>query len=310
MNTPIAFIIFNRPETTQRIFNEIRRAKPKQLFVAADGPRENREGEAEKCQATRDIIKQVDWDCEVKTLFRDKNLGCKMAVSSAIDWFFKHVEEGIILEDDCFPHPAFFRYCQELLEKYRDDERIMCISGNNFLFGSKKIDYSYYFSHYIHYWGWATWRRAWLHYDRDIKIWSEIKNTGWLKDVLKSPGAVRFWFSKLNGVYENKIDAWGYSWVFSCWMQNGLTIIPSVNLVSNIGFGSEATHTKAESQLANMVMTAMDFPLRHPPFVIRDIEADSFVQRTIFYVPNFFLKIIKKFLRRGKKYFGIVFKSV
>ena len=135
LTSRILFLIFNRPDTTQRVFNEIRRVKPTKLFVAADGPRKNKEGETERCQAARDIINQVDWDCDLHKLFRDKNLGCKMAVSSAINWFFENVEEGIILEDDCLPHPTFFRFCQELLGKYRDDERVMVISGDNFLFG-------------------------------------------------------------------------------------------------------------------------------------------------------------------------------
>ena len=297
LRTPILFLLFNRPDTTQKVFNEIRKAKPKQLFVAADGPRENEENDIEKCRATKDIINQVDWDCEVKTLFREKNLGLKIGISSAIDWFFENVEEGIILEHDCVPHPTFFQFCQELLEKYREDERIFVITGDNFLFGHKRTDYSYYFSRYVHCWGWATWRRAWLHYDGEIKIWPEIKNGNWLKDVVGSAGAVRWWSNRFQHAYENKIAAWDYLWVFSCWMQNGLTITPNVNLISNIGFGPEATHTKSKSRIMNMETTAMDLPLRHPPFVIIDTQADNLVQRTHHcYISNIFLRIIKKFL--------------
>ncbi len=300
LTTPVLFLIFNRPDTTQTVFNEIQKAKPAKLFVAADGPRDNKKGEKEKCEQTKKIIEQVDWDCEVKTLFRDKNLGCKMAPSSAINWFFENVEEGIVLEDDCLPHRTFFRFCQELLEKYREDERVFVISGDNHLFGRKRTNYSYYFSRYSHTWGWATWRRAWLHYDGDIKIWPEIKNGNWPKDILGYSDAVRYWSNIFQRVYQNKIDAWDYPWIFSCWTQNGLTIIPSVNLVSNIGFGPESTHTKGRSPYANMAVAAMDFPLRHPPFIVRDTKADDFVQRTHFHVSNISLGIIKRFLRKGK----------
>lgn len=175
LNVPVLLLIFNRPDTTQRVFHEIRGASPLQLFISADGPRENKPGEFEKCQITRDIVRQVDWDCEVYTNFRDKNLGCKIAVSSAIDWFFENVEEGIILEDDCLPSFSFFRFCEELLEKYRDDERIMQIGGTNLLSEWQRSDDSYYFSKYGAIWGWATWRRAWQYYDVNMKLWPEVK---------------------------------------------------------------------------------------------------------------------------------------
>ena len=302
---PVLFLIFNRPDTTQQVFNEIRRAKPISFFIAADGPREGKEGEAERCQAARNVIKQIDWDCEVHKLFGDRNLGCKIAVSSAIDWFFDEVEEGIILEDDCVPHPTFFRFCQELLEKYRDDERVAVISGDNFLFDRKRTSYSYHFSLYNHCWGWATWRRAWLYYDGNIRLWPEVKNGNWLKDILARLDAVRYWSNIFQRVYENEIDSWAYPWIFSCWVQSGLTIIPSVNLVSNIGYGPQATHTKGSSRSANMAVTAMDFPLRHPPFVVTDTKADDFVERAHFHISNVFSRMIKRFLAKGKKYFKV-----
>ncbi|RPJ79079.1 MAG: glycosyltransferase family 2 protein [Alphaproteobacteria bacterium] len=292
MITPVLFIIFNRPDTTQRVFNEIRKAKPAKLFIAADGTRNDKDGEAEKCQAARDVIKQLDWDCEVKTLFRDKNLGCKVAVSSAIDWFFENVEEGIILEDDCLPHLTFFPFCQELLEKYRDDERIFVISADNFLFGRQRTNYSYHFSYYNHCWGWATWKRAWLYYDREMRFWPEIKNENWLKDILVHSTVIRYWSDIFQTVYEGKIDTWDYQWLFSCWVQNGLTIIPSVNLVSNIGFRADATHTKSLSRNANLNTASMDFPLKHPPFIIRETKADDFVQKTLFHKSSISSRII------------------
>jgi len=164
-NTPILFLVFNRPNTTQRVFNVIRQVKPKQLFVAADGPRRDKGADEEKCEATREIVKQIDWDCEVKTLFREENLGCGKAVSSAITWFFENVEEGIILEDDCLPNLDFFGYCEELLDRYRDNREVMFIGGDNFQKGKKWGDASYYFSAYNHVWGWATWKRTWDIYD-------------------------------------------------------------------------------------------------------------------------------------------------
>jgi len=297
LTTPILFLIFNRPDTTQRVFDEIRKARPTKLFIAADGPRKNKEGEKEKCEQTRKIIEQIDWDCKAKTLFRNKNLGCKMAISSAIDWFFENVEEGIILEDDCLPDQSFFWFCQELLEKYKTDKRIFVISGDNFLFGHKRTNYSYYFSRYTHCWGWATWRRAWQYYDGEMKIWPEIKNENWLKDILENSSAVKYWSDIFQHAYENKIDTWDYPWTFSCWIQSGLTIIPNVNLISNIGFRAESTHTKYRSRFANMSVTDMDFPLRHPPFVIKNREADNFVQKTHFEL-NIFLRIIKKILKK------------
>jgi len=184
--TPILFLIFNRPDTTQKVFNAIRKAKPKQFFIAADGSPPDREGEIEKCQKSRKIATSVDWDCEVKTLFRDKNLGCKIAISSAIDWFFENVEEGIILEDDCLPHQSFFWFCQELLEYYRNDTRIMHISGDNFQFGRKRGEGSYYFSKYSHVWGWATWRRAWKCFDINMKSFEEFKAENQINSIFQS----------------------------------------------------------------------------------------------------------------------------
>ena len=159
--TPILFITFNRPDTTKRVFEAIKKIKPKKLFISADGPRENKVGEKQKCLTVRSIFDNIDWDCEVKTLFQEKNLGCKIAATTAVTWFFQSVEEGIIIEDDCLPNKSFFLFCQKMLATYRKHEAIMHISGTNFQFGNKRGEASYYFSRCIHMWGWATWRRAW-----------------------------------------------------------------------------------------------------------------------------------------------------
>ncbi|CCI32780.1 hypothetical protein [Microcystis sp. T1-4] len=283
LTTPVAFLIFNRPDTTARVFEAIRQAKPPKLLVVADGPRPDRPDDIEKCKAARAIIEGVDWDCEVLKNYSDLNLGCRKRVSSGLDWVFEMVEEAIILEDDCVPDPTFFRFCEELLEYYRHDQRITVISGNNFQLGKKRTDYSYYFSRYNHCWGWATWRRAWQYYDGEMKHWPQVRDGDWLTAILEETQAVKYWTKIFQTTYDNKNDSWAYRWTFSCWIQNGLTILPNVNLVSNIGFREDATHTiGSKSRLANLTVKEMNFPLKHPPFLIRDEAADSYTQKNIF----------------------------
>lgn len=280
MKTPVAFIIFNRPDTTARVFEAIRQAKPPLLLIIADGARASKLGEAEKCAATRAVIDGIDWDCEVRTNYSDVNLGCKRRVSSGIDWVFEQVEEAIILEDDCLPHPTFFGYCEELLDKYKDDTRIMSISGINFQFGRKRNSDSYYFSRYNHVWGWATWKRAWKHYDVDLELWNIVRDGGWLDDILGDNSIVRKWQETFQSVYDGKVDTWDYQWVFACWIQSGMTILPNVNLISNIGFGIDATHTvNISDELANLPVEAISLPLQHPEFITRNTNADKYFER-------------------------------
>jgi predicted O-methyltransferase YrrM len=284
LQTPVCFIIFNRPDTTEKVFEAIRQAKPPKLLVIADGPRADRPEETEKCAAARAIINRVDWDCEVLTNYSNVNLGGRKRISSGLNWVFNAVEEAIILEDDCLPHPTFFRFCEELLDRYRHDQRIMFISGNNFQFGRKTTQYSYYFSRYSHCWGWATWRRAWQHYDDQMVLWPEIQRDGWLEKIIVDADAQKYWANVFNAAHcEFMTHGWDSRFLFACWIQNGLSILPKSNLVSNIGFGPEATHTKdRESKLANMPVSAAHFPLQHPPFVIRDAHADDFTEKTVF----------------------------
>lgn len=274
-NSPILLLIFNRPKTTAFVMEAIRAARPLRLYVAADGPRD-RPGEAERCGEARDIATAVDWPCAVKTLFRPQNLGLCEAVSSAITWFFESEEEGIILEDDCVPCSTFFRYCGELLERYRHDRRVMCISGDNLQRGRDVDQFSYYFSRCMHCWGWATWRRAWALCDRNMELWPELREAGMLKAW--SDGYAPFeqyWTKIFDSVASGAINSWAYRFLFSCWAQSGLTCLPRTNLVANVGFGSEATNTgDAGSWLSNMPVIDIDFPLRHPPFVYRNVEAD------------------------------------
>jgi hypothetical protein len=294
LKTPVVFVIFNRPETTKRVFAEIAKAKPPKLLVIADGPRADRPGEKEKCTATRAIIDSVDWDCEVLTNYSYVNMGCKHRISSGLDWVFDTVDEAIILEDDCLPHPTFFRFCEEMLEKYRYDERISMISGDNFQFGRKRTEYSYYFSRYPHIWGWASWRRAWINYDVDMKLWPEIRDGGWLKDLLGYKKSVWYWKYIFENAYKGTIDTWDYQWVFACWTQSLMTIMPNVNLISNIGFGRDAAHTTEKNKFSDMNSKSMIFPISHPPYILRDSVADSITEKQQYSGNILSLKTIKR----------------
>jgi len=301
MDSPILFLIFDRPDTTQKVFESIKRQKPKQLFIAADGPRMNEPGEAIKCKQTREIINQIDWDCEVKTLFRDINLGCGVAVSSAITWFFENVNEGIILEDDCFPDHSFFRYCDELLSFYREDTSIMMISGNNFQGGIKRSEGSYYFSHYAHIWGWASWRRAWRCYDYNMEAFPAFLKDNKFNHIFSDKKQVRATIKTMSRAYKKYYNTWDYQWSFSIWEHNGMCIIPEVNLVTNIGFDSRGTHTNTSDTKSACIPTIpMKFPLIHPIHKEINKEADYYTFINVLFQP-FFLKIkilLKRFLTR------------
>jgi hypothetical protein len=278
LETAVLLVIFNRPETTQHVFEAIRTAKPPRLYIAADGPRENKIGEAEKCAEARRIVEKVDWECEVKTLFREDNLNCGIGPSSAFTWFFEHEEEGIILEDDCLPSQSFFWFCQELLERYRDDTRIMHIGGNNFLQGwQNDPDYSYYFSRSGHIWGWATWRRAWKMFDYDINLYDKIKANNYFTNYFLNPLEKIYRLRKFDQtITSTRVDWWDYQWDFARYANSGLAIVPNNNLVKNIGFGEGATHTQnGKSKSANLEADNIEFDLKHPSFLIRDVASDK-----------------------------------
>jgi hypothetical protein len=276
MNTPILLLIFNRPVQTSRVFEVIKHVEPRRLFIAADGPRTHIVGEDVRCEEARAIVERIDWKCELRTLYRDSNLGCRKAVSSAIDWFFEQVDEGIVLEDDCLPHPDFFPYCEELLERYRYDTRIMQICGLNVLQGWKRHEYSYYFSAYGPVWGWAGWRRAWKYYDVDMKLWSSIKQEGMIEDICLDAEEMAWRQDIYEKLYKAEIDTWDLQWGFAKMFNSGLCITPAVNLISNIGFGINATHTCSGSDpFANIPTFDMRFPLIHPPYMVRDRLSDK-----------------------------------
>lgn len=274
-STPIAFFIFNRPDLTEIVFEAIRQVRPKKLLVVADGPRFTEE--FDKCAQARAVIKKVDWNCEVLTNYADTNLGCRQRVSSGISWVFEQVEEAIILEDDCLPADSFFDFCENLLNKYRDDTRIMVISGDNFQDGQSRTNYSYYFSKYNHVWGWATWRRAWQYWDLKVEKWLEFKASGLIHQIFDDSYEEQYWTNIFNQVFlEGQPNTWDYIWTFTCWSQGGLTILPNRNLVSNIGFREDGTHLQlTNSKLAN-IPTVDIWTINHPPFVVRHKEADAY----------------------------------
>ena len=276
LTTPVALLVFNRPDETSRVFAAIREARPQQLLVIADGPRTNRPDEVARCIKVRQIIEQVDWPCQVEYLYSETNLGCRKRVSSGLDWVFSQVEEAIILEDDCLPDQTFFRYCQEMLALYRYDERVMMVSGSNLLEEWKTATQSYHFSYYGGVWGWASWRRAWHYYDVDMPLWGEPEIRDRVCDVI----GAKIDFNKRAKAFDNtasgRIDTWDYQWSFARLMQSGLTVVPSVNLVSNIGFGRDATHTKnARASVANLEVRQCSFPLMITPFVAVDRGYDA-----------------------------------
>ena len=246
-------------------------------------------GEANACAAVRRIATAVDWPCELHTLFRDWNLGCKAGVSSAITWFFQNEEQGIILEDDVLPMPSFFRYCDELLDRYREDERIAMISGCNLIANRFTPRASYFFSSYNHIWGWASWRRAWRHYDVRMSGWSEWVNGGGLTRVFRGDRLTeKYWRLALEGVVSRNVDTWDHQWTFACWKTGGMCVLPARNQTQNLGFGAGATHTTSNvpSYVKESKPMLLDFPLVHPKDVVEDEGAREMINRHIYKITN------------------------
>lgn len=273
----ILFIVFARPDTTAQVFEAIRKARPGRLYVAADGARPDRPGEQERCDEVRRIATNVDWPCEVRTLFRDRNFGCGAAVSTAIGWFFEHEDEGIILEDDCLPSRSFFQFCAELLERYRNDTRVMGIGGNNLEpQRHREREYSYTFSRLTYIWGWATWRRAWRHHDNNVPLFGEIDKKKYLTPGYSSiyeRDLFQYVFGKMytgDDPATSRRNIWDYQWQFACRIHSGLIIVPAVNLVSNIGFGEQATNVKGQSVGNGLKCEEIELPLVHPEFIMVD----------------------------------------
>jgi hypothetical protein len=298
LKTPVAFLIFNRPETTARVFEEIRRARPPKLLVVADGPRPDRPGEFEKCEEVRSIIDRLDWPCEVLKNFSDVNLGCKRRISSGLDWVFENVEEAVILEDDCLPHPTFFRFCEELLTRYRNDESIMVINGTNYNYANTLTSSSYFIYRYPHVWGWATWRRFWKKYDVTMALWPEMKASKWLYDNFDNKEVANFWDRYFEKTYRGDIDTWDFQLSFACFVNNGLCIVPKYNLISNIGYGSNASRTKKKNVLSELPVTGLEFPLSHPSQIIRNKEAEKLTEIQQYSYSWFLYRLSKKLFRK------------
>jgi len=294
LEVAILFLVFNRLDTTKQVFEAIRKAKPPKLYIAADGARKHKEGEDEKVKAVREyLLQNIDWECKVKTLFREKNLGCKIAVSSAIDWFFENEEQGIILEDDCLPSQSFFWFCEALLIQYKDDMRIGQISGDNFQKGIKRGDADYYFSIYNHIWGWASWANRWVNYDVELK---SMSNTDFIEELFDDVNTKKYWIETFNIMKDKKIDTWDYQWTFTLWNKKQLTILPNINLITNIGFGEDATHTTGESELSELILGEL-IVKTHPLDVKIDKEADEFTSKLMFSKKNILQRIINKIRR-------------
>jgi hypothetical protein len=294
LETPLVFIVFNRPETTRRVWERIAAARPKRLFVIADGPRPARPADAELCAAVRQIVEHTDWPCEVAREYSTPNLGAAVRVSSGLDWVFKQVEEAIILEDDCLPDPTFFPFCTELLARYRDEPKVAQIAGCSFQGENPAGPTSYYFSCYPHGWGWATWRRAWKNYDHSMRAWREERGGDWLARCVRDPVERRIWEQSFDATLSGGVDAWDYRWVLAVWRTGSLGIAPYRNLISNIGFGADATHTRGSSPWDSLPLAPMPFPLVHPAAFARDEAADERTGRLVFRPPSWPVRVARR----------------
>lgn len=277
MTTPILLLIYNRPIYTKKVFEAIRTIRPTKLYISADGPRRDLQNDEQMCDETRKVVSLIDWNCEVKTLFRNANLGCKTAVSEGINWFFEQVEQGIILEDDCLPNKSFFNYCEILLEKYKDESKVMMISGSNPA-TSVDVENEYFFSHFNSIWGWATWKRAWVKFDIKLSHWPRLKEERFLETIYTSNINNRICTEKLfDKTYNNNgSTCWAIQWSYTCIVNNGVSILPKHNLIQNIGFSG--THEMNNEQLSLETKTIDFSNFSHP----KHIQVDSKIEDLLF----------------------------
>lgn len=292
---PVLFLIFNRPDTTLRVFEAIRTARPPRLYIASDGPRAHRDGEGDVVRALRsEILARIDWPCETPTLFREANLGCKRAVSGAITWFFEQEERGIILEDDCLPSPSFFRYCADLLEKHKDDEDIAGITGDYRPVHSRHPADTYGRVGYPLIWGWASWRRVWRHYDVGMKDWTGDPEA-LPRIAAKSRATKRFLKAVFDAVQVGEIDTWDFQFNFMCQRLGQDFLYPHVNLITNIGFSAEATHTaNPDDPNAALPRGEMIFPLRGP---LEGRGYEAWLDRRFFVLDSFRTRAMNRLYR-------------
>ena len=296
LSTPVLFLIFNRPEITKQVFNAIQQAKPPRLYVAGDGPRSKCTEDEENCKLARLIATKVDWDCEVKTLFRNHNLGCRLAVSQAIYWFFEQEPEGIILEDDCLPSQSFFWFCQEMLEYFRNDKAVGVICG----FYSNELEYkpstSFFFSRYLRIWGWAGWRRSNEGYDSNINLLIEKQNT-WKKDIFSRTDIFlkRYWQDMFEEVGSGKVDTWDIQLQYLLWQKKQQVIVSSKNLVQNIGW-AQGAHPLTKDHNHELATSEINFPLTTPDMTERDTRADQVIEKISYQITIF--SFLKRLLRK------------
>jgi hypothetical protein len=304
-DTPVAFLVFNRPDCTEKVFAEIRRTQPRKLLVVADGPRPNRPDDVENCRRVREIIeKGLDWPCEVEKAYAEKNMGCRNRISSGLTWVFERVEEAIIIEDDCLPDPTFFPYCTELLARFRTDTRIMAICGCNHGIGLPNQDYSYAFFRIPHIWGWASWRRAWAHYDVNMESWPDYRDRRLIYDALPNPQVAAAWQQILERAWNGQSATWDFQWVYAFLGANGLAVSPARNMITNLGFDAGATHTNDQANsYSSLELEPMDFPLRHNPCVVPATRHEMEILRGVF-SPSLSLRVRRKLERFLEKFRG------
>lgn len=275
--TPIVYIIFNRPVHTKKTFEAIRKIKPSKLFIIADGPRSNFPSDEKKCFEARKVVDDIDWKCEIYKNYEQSNIGPKIKISSGLNWVFQHVDRAIILEDDCLADFDFFYYCEKLLKYYENNNKIWLISGNNFQKGNWRGEGSYFFSKYPHTWGWATWKRAWVHYSDNIPFWDTWKHSQSWNNLMQDKVERKYWERIFDRVYSGSDTyAFDYAWVANIWYNSGITVAPNVNLVSNIGHDSDASSTKTISNISNLKIEKIPKILNHPKKIIVDKEADIY----------------------------------
>jgi hypothetical protein len=305
----VLFIIFNRTDTTLQVLAKIREAKPSRLYLTADGPRTTKAGEDLKCaEAKAAVLAGIDWDCEIKTLFRKINVGPKVAISSAIDWFFEQETEGIILEHDCLPANSFFMFCDTLLEKYRFDTRVWLISGSNLVRGKKWGEATYYFSQLTNGWGFATWKRSWKDYDVNLTNYTEEEVEQELKKAFDDPLIIYCWLQIFKDTKSGKIDTWDYQAGFAHLFGNCVNIVPNNNLVSNIGFGEGAENTVNENSMFAGIPLEEISEVTHPKFMLPEKEADRLVLLHEFGPTIEYLKKHNSARRRFKRWLRSLFK--
>ena len=313
MNTPILILVYNRPFETKVLVNSLKKIKPKKIFISSDGPKNNSH-DIKKNYEVKKILEKINWTEEIQYNFMNENYGCKESVSRGISWFFSKVKMGIILEDDCIPNKDFFSFTKKILYKYKNNNKIYVVSGNNFLENKVTINESYYFSKYNHCWGWGSWARAWKHYDKNLIKWNSFKKSKSWKNKFHIALERKYWEKIFNLCYKKKIDSWAYPWLYSIWIKNGLSILPKSNLVKNIGFNLDASHTFSHKKF-NFLTKKIEKKIVHPKKIKINHLADEYTLRNFFCIKNFlwpyrFSYLLNLFLKTPVLFIKIMIKKL